>query len=85
MTWDNVLKIVTAALASVGGISAVIILAVKWSSGIIAKRLEERYSLKLSKELEAYIIPLHRGYNKDDSTSGQIGSVDKVSYHQELR
>ena len=54
MTWDNVLKIVTAALASVGGISAVIILAVKWSSGIIAKRLEERYSLKLSKELEAY-------------------------------
>ena len=34
MTWDNVLKIVTAALASVGGISAVIILAVKWSSGI---------------------------------------------------
>ena len=33
MTWDNVLKIVTAALASVGGISAVIILAVKWSSG----------------------------------------------------
>lgn len=54
MTWDSVLKIITATLASVGGISAVIVLAVKYSADFIAKRLEERYSLKLSKELEKY-------------------------------
>lgn len=54
MTWDSVLKIVAAALTSVGGIGAVIIITIKWSAGIIAKRLEERYSLKLSKELETY-------------------------------
>lgn len=54
MTWDNVLKIIAATLASVGGIGAVIVLAVKYSAGFIAKRLEEQYSLKLSKELEKY-------------------------------
>lgn len=54
MTWDDILKILAAVLSSVGGLSAVIIFVVKCSSGIIAKRLEERYSLQLSKELEAY-------------------------------
>ena len=54
MTWDGVLKIIMATLASVGGISAVIVLAVKYSADFIAERLEERYSLKLSKELEKY-------------------------------
>lgn len=41
MTWDGVLKIIMATLASVGGISAVIVLAVKYSADFIAKRLEE--------------------------------------------
>ncbi len=54
MTWDDVLKIAATVFASVGGISGIIILAVKFSSNVIAKRLEERYTLRLNKELEEY-------------------------------
>ena len=54
MTWDDVLKIAATVFASVGGISGIIILAVKFASNIIAKRLEERYTLRLNKELEEY-------------------------------
>lgn len=54
MTWDDVIKVMLAALASVGGISGVIVLAVKFASNMIAKRLEERYTLKLNKELAEY-------------------------------
>ena len=51
---DEVWKIVLGVLTSVGGISGLIIVVVKFSAGTIAKRLEEEYSLKLSKELEQY-------------------------------
>lgn len=54
MEWADVWRIVLSILASVGGISGIIIIAVKFASNIIAKRLEERYSLKLNKELEQY-------------------------------
>lgn len=54
MTWDDILKIVLGVIAGCGGISGVIILAVRFSANIIAKRLEEKYTLKLNKELEEY-------------------------------
>ncbi len=60
MSWDDVIKIVLSALASVGGISGLIIIAIKFSSNIIAKRLEEKYSLKLNKELESYKLLLEK-------------------------
>lgn len=54
MGWDEIGKIVLGILASIGGISAVILACIKFSVNIIAKRLEERYTLKLNKELEKY-------------------------------
>lgn len=54
MNWNDVLKIIIAALASVGGISGLIVLAVKFASNIIAERLSQKYELKLQKELEAF-------------------------------
>ena len=50
----TVSEIVLSILASVGGIGIVFTAVVKFSSDFIAKRLEERYSLKLNKELEKY-------------------------------
>ena len=41
-------------IASVGGIGFVIVACVSFCSGIIAKKLEEKYSLKLNEELEKY-------------------------------
>lgn len=54
MNWDEIWKIVLGVLASVGGIGGIILAIVKFSSNIIAKRLEEKYTLKLNKELEKY-------------------------------
>lgn len=50
----TVSEIVLSVLASVGGIGIVFTAVIKFSSDFIAKRLEERYSLKLNKELEKY-------------------------------
>lgn len=54
MSWNDVWKIVLAAVTSVGGVSAIIIFSVKFASNIIAKRLEDIYSKKLERELEKY-------------------------------
>lgn len=54
MNWQEIGSIVLAAVASVGGIGGIIVLAVKFSANIIADRLEKKYSLQLEKELEQY-------------------------------
>lgn len=48
--WEIVLGVIT----SVGGLGVIFTAAIKFSSDCIAKRLAEKYSLKLNKELEAY-------------------------------
>ena len=56
--WSELWKIVLAVIASVGGIGVVIVAVVKFSADIIAKRLEEKYTLKMNKELEKYRVGL---------------------------
>ena len=56
--WNELWKIVLGVVASVGGIGVVIVAAVKFSADIIAKRLEEKYTLKMNKELERYRVGL---------------------------
>jgi len=58
LNWDDVWKVVLTAIASVGGISGVIFLVIKFSADQIAERLSKKYELKLNKELEAYKIEL---------------------------
>ena len=50
----TIFEIVLSILTSIGGIGMVFTAVIKFSSGFIAKALEERYSLKLNKELEKY-------------------------------
>ncbi len=54
MNWDDIWKIVLGIIVGTGGIGGVILAIVKFSTNIIAKRLEEKYTLKLNKELEKY-------------------------------
>lgn len=54
MIWEDIWKIVLCAVASAGGIGAIILIAVKWSSNLIANRLSQKYEIKLQKELEHY-------------------------------
>lgn len=58
MTNDTIIKIVFGVIAGFGGVGGIIILVIKFSVDIIARRLEEKYTLKLNKELEEYKIKL---------------------------
>jgi len=60
VSWEDVWKVVLAAIVSVGGISGVILLVIKFSANQIAERLSKKYELKLNKELEAYKAELGR-------------------------
>lgn len=51
---NDIAEIVLGVLAGVGGISGIIIAGIKLSANTIAKHLEEKYALKLNKELERY-------------------------------
>ena len=51
---NNIVQIVLGIITSIGGIGAIFTAVIKFSSNFIAERLEEKYSLKLNKELEAY-------------------------------
>ena len=51
MTLDDIYKIILTCLAS----SGIIIICIKFSANIIAKRLQAKYDLKLNKELEEHI------------------------------
>ena len=54
MTVEQIGTIVAACIVSAGGISGIIIAAIKFSSNFIADRLAKKYDLKLSKEMELY-------------------------------
>lgn len=54
MSWNDIWKIVFGVIAGFGGISGALCLVIKFSAETIAKRLEEKYTLKLNKELEKY-------------------------------
>lgn len=51
---DELANIIFGVISGIGGIGAVFVAVVKFASSIIAKELEERYSLKMNKELEKY-------------------------------
>lgn len=51
---NDIVEIVLGILAGVGGISSIILAGIKLSANTITKRLEEKYTLKLNKELERY-------------------------------
>ena len=51
---NMILEIVLGVLASFGGITGILILALKLSSKIIIDRLEDNYKQRLNKELEKY-------------------------------
>lgn len=54
MSWGDIWKIIFAALASVGGVAGLIVLAVKFASNFIADRLSQKYETKLQKDLEEF-------------------------------
>lgn len=54
MTWKDVIKLVIAFMASIGGAGAIIVGIVKYASQRIAESLSAKYQLELDKRLEEY-------------------------------
>lgn len=54
MEWADIWKIILCAVGSAGGVGAIIVGAVKFSSNIIAERLSQKYEMKMQKEIEKY-------------------------------
>lgn len=54
MFWTTVFKIVTAIIFSFGGAGAIIVAIIKFCVDKIADRLEQKYELRLSQELETF-------------------------------
>ena len=60
MNLSDIGQIVAAAVVSVGGVAGIIVLAVKFSSNILAERLSQKYELKLNKKLEEHKTSLDK-------------------------
>lgn len=61
MNGIDILQIATATIISAGGIGAIIIAAVQFTSNIIADKISKKYELKLNKSLESYKSNLDKG------------------------
>ena len=61
MNGIDILQIATATIISAGGIGAIIIAAVQFTSKIIADKISKKYELKLNESLESYKSNLDKG------------------------
>lgn len=71
MNRDEIWKIVLGVLTSFGGIAGIIVVAIKASCNMISKRLEERYTFKLNKELEQCKSELGKEFEEYKSSLGK--------------
>ena len=62
MGWSEIWKVVLGVVTSVGGVGIIIVACAKFASGMIATRLEQKYSLKIEKDLEAYKTELEKDF-----------------------
>lgn len=62
MGWSEIWKVVLGVVTSVGGVGIIIVACAKFASGMIATRLEQKYSLKIEKDLEAYKAELEKDF-----------------------
>ena len=60
MNWTKIAEIALTCIASVGGVGAIIVWVIKFSSDSIAKRLSQKYQLQLDKEKEKYKTELSK-------------------------
>lgn len=54
MAWNDIVRYIIAFIGSLGGMSAVVMAIVHFSADKIAQHLQEKYDLRLKKELEEY-------------------------------
>ena len=61
MNWADVGQIALAAIASAGGVGAIVLCIIKFSSNVIAERLSQKYNAKLNESLAKFTARLENG------------------------
>ena len=80
MFWTTVFKIVTAIIFSFGGAGAIIVAIIKFCVDKIADRLEQKYELRLSQELETFKSKLEsKSYVSKTSFVAAVGKANFVT------
>ena len=62
MGWSEIWKVVLGVVTSVGGVGIIIVACAEFASGMIATRFEQKYSLQIEKDLEAYKTELEKDF-----------------------
>lgn len=85
MNWGAAFQIVVTAIVSFGGAGAIISAVIKFTSNRIADRLQKRYELKLSKELENFKSKLSKEQEYFKSKLGQRSYVSQTRFDAEFK
>lgn len=84
MDLDTIWKAALAVITAAGGYGAVALLVIKFSSGFIADKLQKKYELKLSKELEEYKSTLDEKLEKYKSSLESKTYISKTRFDAEF-
>ena len=78
MDWNTILETSAAVIVSFGGAGAIIAGVTKFAADKIADKLEKKYELKLSKELESFKSKLeNRSYVSKTRFDAEFGANSK--------
>lgn len=82
---DNIFNIMRIIILGSGVIGALTLFGVKTGINVIAKRLEESYSLKLNKEMELYKKDINKELEKYKSNLDNKNYISKAKFDAEFR
>ena len=84
MTWQLVLEIVAAAIASVGGAGAIIWALSSFFGKMWANKILEKQKAEYQKDIEQYKSDLSRELENVKATNEKITYISKVQYDIEI-
>ncbi len=81
---DELWKIIVAVIAGFGGTAGLIILIVKWASGLITEKIQKDYDLKLEKKLASYKAEIDKELEKHRSALGNKNYITQKKFDVEF-
>ena len=84
MNWEDVLKIIGAAVFSAGGIGGIIVLVVKFTANKFADHISKKYEAKLNKDLEEYKSELEKEIEQYKSALNKKEYISKTRFDAEF-
>ena len=81
---DELWKIIIAVIAGFGGTAGLIILIVKWASGLITEKIQKDYDLKLEKKLASYKAEIDKELEKHRSALGNKNYITQKKFDVEF-